>query len=296
MHPTHIHLPPFSLKDQGPSILFINKLDLYNGLVAGSVRWMVNNQVSGAYGTLLPVDVDGPVEPPAGSLVPFFSLGSQLYRFNYQLNYDARTATLVSTQAVAGNYAFQQLCPSATGCVPQLGTNRLLDTLGDRLMNRVAYRNFGTYDVVLISHTINVLSSGTQGGVRWYEVRNIAYGSPVNVLRQFGNYAPDTNWRWMSSIAMDKVGNIAIGYSKSSGGMFPAIAASGRLATDPLNTMTQVRISALPVCSFLPRFFPAPSCLSLPFLSPYHIPSFLGFFLLLHALLSSFPFPLIHIP
>jgi hypothetical protein len=41
----------------------------------------------------------------------------------------------------------------------------------------------------------------------------------------------------MGSIAMDQAGNIAMGYSVSSSGTYPAIAYTGRLATDALGTM-----------------------------------------------------------
>jgi hypothetical protein len=91
----------------------------------------------------------------------------------------------------------------------QLGTNMLLDALSDRLMYRPAYRNFGTYDTMVVTHSVNVLSSGNQAGTRWYEIRNVATGTPF--IYQQGTYAPDSKWRWMGSIAMDKVGNMAIG-------------------------------------------------------------------------------------
>jgi hypothetical protein len=41
----------------------------------------------------------------------------------------------------------------------------------------------------------------------------------------------------MGSIAMDKQGNLALGYSASSASINPAIRYTGRLATDPLNVL-----------------------------------------------------------
>ena len=107
--------------------------------------------------------------------------------------------------------AFNQPCAGSSGCVPQLGTTRLLDVLGDRLMFRFAYRQFPTYDAAVVVHSVNALTSGTKAGVRWYELRNLASGTPY--IYQQGTYSPDARWRWMGSIAMDKVGNIAMGKS-----------------------------------------------------------------------------------
>ncbi|MBA2401631.1 MAG: hypothetical protein H0V72_23625 [Bradyrhizobium sp.] len=56
---------------------------------------------------------------------------------------------------------------------------------------------------------------------------------------QESTYQPDTTWRWLGSIAMDRRGNIALGFSASSPTIFPQIRYAGRLATDPLNTLAQ---------------------------------------------------------
>ena len=78
----------------------------------------------------------------------------------------------------------------------------------------------------------SVDANGTdQAGVRWYELRD-PNGSPF--IYQQGTYAPDSDNRWMGSIAMDRDGNIAVGYSVSSSTTFPSIRYAGRLATDPL--------------------------------------------------------------
>ena len=56
-----------------------------------------------------------------------------------------------------------------------------------------------------------------------------------------GHYAPgltDGIHRWMGSIAMDSAGNMALGYSASNALIFPSILYTGRLAGDPLGTMT----------------------------------------------------------
>src|SRR5437762_11269602 len=101
-------------------------------------------------------------------------------------------------------------------------------------MFRLAYRNFGDHEAVVGNFSVN---SGGVAGVRWFELRNVTSG-PVTVFQE-STYQPDATWRWMGSAAMDQQGNIAVGYSASSGSIFPQIRYAGRLATDPLNALAQ---------------------------------------------------------
>jgi len=121
-------------------------------------------------------------------------------------------------------------------CIPQPNTSQKLDSLADRLMYRLAYRNFGTHESLVVNHSVFV--SGNKhsqvDGVRWYEVRN-PNGAPG--VFQEGTFSPDSNSRWMGSIAMDKVGDIAVGYSVSSSTLFPSIRYTGRVPTDLLGTL-----------------------------------------------------------
>jgi hypothetical protein len=103
-------------------------------------------------------------------------------------------------------------------------------------MYRLAYRNFTTYESLVVTHSVSVGTNrkNMYAGVRWYELRN-PNGTPT--VYQQSTFAPDTNFRWMGSIAQDKQGNMALGYSVSSANMHPAIRYTGRLASDALNTM-----------------------------------------------------------
>jgi hypothetical protein len=118
-----------------------------------------------------------------------------------------------------------------------------LDVLGDRLMFKLVYRNFGDHDALVANHTVDVADSNQgagRNGVRWYELRNV---SSTPVLYQQGTFAPldATNplWRWMGSIGMDHSGNIAAGFSASGPNYFPSLHYAGRLAGDPLNQLAQ---------------------------------------------------------
>jgi hypothetical protein len=126
---------------------------------------------------------------------------------------------------------------TAGNCIPQPHVGTLLESLGDRLMYRLAYRNFGDHQTWLVSH--NVTTAGGQVGERWYEFRAPEASSALSVY-QSGTFAGplgDTNNRWMGSIAMDKAGDIALGYSISSRLVFPSINYAGQTAGDPLGTM-----------------------------------------------------------
>src|SRR5438552_2554501 len=130
--------------------------------------------------------------------------------------------------SVAG---YTELCNGGT-CVPQAGTTQQLDSLADRVMYRLAYRNFGDHEALVVNHSVAPTAGG--GGIRWYEIRSPG-GTPT--VYQQSTYAPDARYRWMGSAAMDRVGDIAVGYSLSSPTMNPAIAYTGRTPTDPLSTL-----------------------------------------------------------
>jgi len=104
-------------------------------------------------------------------------------------------------------------------------------------MYRLAYRRFSDHESLLVNHSVAVNGSG---GVRWYEIRS---PGSTPVVAQQGTYAPDSNYRWMGSIAMDRIGDIAVGYSISSAAVYPSIAFAGRVPSDPagvLETETSV--------------------------------------------------------
>jgi hypothetical protein len=115
-----------------------------------------------------------------------------------------------------------------------LGSTETLDTLGDRLMTWLQYRNIGGVESLWASRTV---VSGTVDGIRWMEVRNMA---TTPLVHQQGTYAPaDGRYRWMPSLAVNRNGDMAVGYSISNASMYPAIGYAGRLVTDTLGTLGQ---------------------------------------------------------
>ena len=205
-----------------------------NAMLAGGAAKEVCFQLSPSVDSLLPSDLDGSTPPPAGSPNYFLGLNSNstglnLYKFHVDFN-NSNNSTFIGPITIAVN-PFSEACGGGT-CIPQAGTSQRLDSLGDRLMYRLAYRNFGDHESLVVNHSV---TAGSSVGVRWYELQQVS-GGAFSVYQQ-GTFAPDSNYRWMGSIAMDKVGDIALGYSKSGSSMNPSIAYTVRLSTDPLNTM-----------------------------------------------------------
>jgi hypothetical protein len=192
-------------------------------------------QLSTTYGGLLPADLDGATPPPAGSpnyLVAFDDVnnnGLNLWKFHVDWTNTANT-TLAGPTHIA-TAAFNPACGGGT-CIPQPSTTQQLDSLADRLMFRLAYRNFGSYESLVVNHSVTV--GTTASGVRWYEVRSP--GATPTVL-QSGTWSPDAASRWMGSIAQDQQGNMLLGYSVSSSTVRPGIRYTGRLVSDAPGTM-----------------------------------------------------------
>ena len=205
-----------------------NRAAMLNGQAATQICFQQGPTVGG----LLPADVDGTTAPPAGAPNYMLTYGTnalELYKFHVDFGTPANsTFTGPVTIPVA---AFTPLCNGAPGCVPQPGTTTQLDSLADRLMYRLAYRRFSDHESLVVNHSVTV-SDG--GGVRWYEIQS---PGTTPVVAQQGTWAPDSSYRWMGSIAMDRIGDIAVGYSISSGGVYPSIAFAGRVPSDPAGAL-----------------------------------------------------------
>jgi hypothetical protein len=211
-----------------------------SAMLTGATAIQLCFNAGGAYGSLLAADFEGGTAPPAGEHVPVVSLGVSSNRLLFwQININW-TITWMSTFGGPILRVVDPFTPACAGgtCIPQAGTSQLLDSLGERLMFRAAYRNLGGHEALLLNHSV---AAGPVVGIRWYEVRDLNVDSGGNglTLYQQGTYAPGSIWRWMGSMAMDKVGNIGLGYAASSSSIYPGIRVTGRLAGDAKGTMTQ---------------------------------------------------------
>lgn len=193
-------------------------------------------KLSSAYFSLLPSSVDGTSAPPAGSpdyLLSYnYNTLNSLLLWKFHVDWSNPANTKLTGPLQLGVAAFNQACGGGT-CIAQPGTTAKLDSLGDRLMYRLAYRNFGDHESLVVAQSVN--ANGVTG-MRWYEIRN-PNGSPT--VYQQGTYAPDGTYRWMGSVAQDHVGDMALGFAVSSSSVYPGARYTGRLAGDPLGSMTQ---------------------------------------------------------
>jgi hypothetical protein len=157
---------------------------------------------------------------------------------------------------------------AAVGNAGQPGTATLLDVLQIRAMVQNQYTNFGGTESLWLPHTVRrpgnctsvcapTMPNGT-AAPRWYQV-NVTGGTVAGAIPQAATWDPDaaniTN-RFMPSLALDRAGNMAMGYSVSSAvneplgtspatncatcvNTFASIMYAGRLASDPVNTFSQ---------------------------------------------------------
>ena len=198
-----------------------------------------------------PADLDGPA-PPAGSPAYFMRHRDE------ELNNDpspSPTTDILEIWALdvdfdnAANTVFYQLpnvvvtdfdsnlCPpiSLFSCIPQ-PSGPALDPLLEVVMNRLAYRNFGTHETLVGVLQTDVGDFADHSGERWFEIRKSGGGDWT--LFQEGTFSPDADGRFMGMIAMDRRGGILLAYNVSSIYVYPSIRYTGRLATDPAGIMT----------------------------------------------------------
>ena len=206
-------------------------------MLAGTAATQQCFQLSTSYGGLLPSDLDGTTAPPTGSPNFFMNFGSnslRLWKFHVDFANSANTTFTGPTNIPVAS--FNAACSGGGACIPQPSTSNKLDSLADRLMYRLAYRNRGGVESLVVNHSVTVGSKRTGiTSVRWYEVRTP--NATPSVFQQGTLGTSDGIHRWMGSIASDKQGNIALGYSASSGAVKPSIRYTGRLVTDALGTM-----------------------------------------------------------
>ncbi len=215
---------------------------------------------SGGRVRMFPSDWDG-VNPPAAGEPNHFLLsrdtdngqgGTQdsidIYDFHVDWNNPANStfglASTLNTQPFDINVGCTDVDGdgAARDCIPQPGTTQQIDALPGRLMHRVQYRNFGGYEAMVAVQSSVDADGNDRVGTRWYELRNTGTGWSIH---QQGTYAPSatnsTPDRWMGSAAMDKNGNIALGYSivDATNNVFPSIAYTGRAANAPAGAMSE---------------------------------------------------------
>jgi hypothetical protein len=236
-----------SYREVGILVCALDRTDmLVNGTAKAPICFVQQNPVvSSIYlpHSLIPADVEGTTPPPAGRDEFFTSIQNPVINdktttsstFNlWDFHVDWTTpsdSTFTQSSVVEAPYrpgCYTAGSPVNTVCVPEPSsstTDNYVDSVGDRFMPGMSYRNFGSYESFLVSHTVQIGSSSRQTGIRWYELRDNGSGAPS--IYQDGDISPDNVlYRFLPSIAEDASGNAAVGYNVSSSTTHPSINAS----------------------------------------------------------------------
>ncbi len=190
-------------------------------------------------------DIDGKELPPRGAPnIMMAAGGTQLkndfeddgiFTWKFHVDWKNPANTKITGPEKIAVAPYHYLCGGQlTNCVPQPGIDRRLDAQGDKIMARLVYRRIGARESIVAVHSVNTSAGG--GGVRWYEFR-IDEKRAIR-LHQQGTYAPDGFFRWMASPAIDRYGNIGIGYSFGGTPNFAGQRFAARRASDPPGKLT----------------------------------------------------------
>jgi subtilisin-like proprotein convertase family protein len=196
-------------------------------------------------GGVLAASLDG--QPPAAGTREVFMYftatefgdaqdGMRMFEFHPDFATPA-SSTLVELPALAVA-AFDPTTANSRNIVPQpapAAAGNYLDAITDRLMHRLQYRSLAGHDSLVVTHNVNLSPTPAttfHGGVRYYEFRKITPGPNPWAVNEQATFAPDADNRWMGSAAMDKDGDLAVGYTVSSATVFPSLRYAGRLAAD----------------------------------------------------------------
>ena len=226
----------------GQAVIALDREAMLAGEPAEQIIFFVNPRDYG----VLPSHIEGPQQPPADApnylvVVKDDDLGAKedrLKLYEFHVDWDDVDASTIQRIARIPVESFDaKMCRHAFNCLPQKGTRMQIDALvsdppGVFTMYPTSYRNFGTHESLVFNHTVQL--GRRRAGIRWYELRDLSSSPSVF---QFGTVGTPGLSRWVSSMAMDRDGNIAMGYSTTSRDTHPAIYYSARLATDPLGTM-----------------------------------------------------------
>ncbi len=222
--------------------------DRVNMLAGNAARPLQRVNVPGQ-NMMLPSDLDGPTAPPAGSPNYYYTMlpGNTIDLWAFQVDWDTPGNSSFTRLVALTSSGFDfDVCPAdptndnSFDCIPQPGTTQTLDAIGEWPMFRFQYRNQGTHESLVGNFTVDTNSAPNvdHAAPHWFELRKNS-GSGSWAIQNEGTIAPDTTThRWMGSAAMDKDGNIAVGYTASNGtDLFPSIRYVTRLASDPAGVM-----------------------------------------------------------
>jgi hypothetical protein len=190
-------------------------------------------------------DIDGYGVPPKGAPNIMMAAGGaqlkgileddKVFYWKFKVDWQNPANTKITGPFPIEVAPYQYMCGGQlTDCVPQPGSDKRLDSQGDKIMSRTVYRRIKGQESIVAVHSVNTADGG--GGVRWYEFR-LDKDRELQLYQQ-GTYAPDKFFRWLGSPAIDRNGNIGIGYSFGGSPNYPGQRFAARMANDPKGQLT----------------------------------------------------------
>lgn len=223
------------------------------------------------FDVIVPADLDGNQPPPSGAPGLFLRhrddeahvpgsnnpTRDQLQLYSLDVNFSNPANTVLTgpinieiaefSSDLAGLSTFSVFPqPTAAG----LPNGTMIDALREPIMNKLVYRNFIDYEV-LVGNLISDIDGNDTGGIRWFELRRVGGSANPWTLHQEGTYAgagpvQDGADRWMGATSMDESGNIAMGFSvvrDTAPPIWPSLRYVGRLDDAPLGSMGTAEIT-----------------------------------------------------
>jgi hypothetical protein len=225
----------------------------YTAYAFNRTKMLAGNQTAGFIkftgqtNFLMPADVDGSALPTGSGL--FYTFKDDVFHggadrielFRLTPNFSAGTGTfqLIKSLPIAP-FTYTVCGFFNLNCIPQKGTATRVDAVSEWPMQRLAYRKFDDHEALVGNFTVGGGHGAAGAAIRWFELRKTTGNW---TLYQQGTHDPDDGRdRFMGSIAMDKMGNIALGYSISGTTLNPGIRYATRPASAPLGAMSLERI------------------------------------------------------
>ena len=236
----------------------LDRTQMLAGLAATSQRFAIPDLAGFGFQMSLPLHSDGLTPPPIGRNNVFMRqvddevhVGApnptqdflEMWEFNIDFATPANSSLTQLADIPVAEFSSELCGLFAFACVPQPASATTLDPLREVIMQTLQYRNYGSHESILGTYVIDVEDFADHHAMRWFELR--ATGGGAFTLYQEGTYSPDSEHRWMGSIAQDQEGNIALGYSVSSNTVSPSMRYTGRLVGDALGVMTQAETSII---------------------------------------------------
>lgn len=222
---------------QGPRVYAFNKAQMYAG--SSNVQAVVFNGPSADF-TLLPSNARLQTgTPPAGT--PNYFVATWLYLNAisvYKFHVDWSNPALSTFTGPNTPLASSSWPNEAVGNAATPGSS--LDVLPIRAMMQNQYTNIGGVESLWTPHTVKRTSLGF-AAPRWYQA-DVTGGTVATNLTQSATWDPDgsnVTYRYVPSLAVDRAGNLAMGYTTSNSATNPGIKYAGRLSTDSAGTFSQ---------------------------------------------------------